>query len=176
MVDVDRSACDSSRTQRMMDGYAAGTGRTNHGTGGSTLANEADKVLRRITGYACACPTPTAPTRPAVVLDPFGGSGTTPRVACRLGRLGLGIDRSADYRRLAEWRCAGTWSDTVNHGLVWVDMVGDTWVATDPSGDAIRRSTRPDRLKRMLGETRTGAVQLRSVDTFDLSGAGVEER
>jgi hypothetical protein len=32
-----------------------------------------------------------APTRPAVVLDPFGGTGTT-------------IDRSADYCRLAAWR------------------------------------------------------------------------
>ena len=104
MVDVDRSACDSSRTQRMMDGYAAGTGRTNHGTGGSTLANEADKVLRRITGYACACPTPDAPTRPAVVLDPFGGTGTVAMVARALGRYPVHIDLSRDYLRLAKWR------------------------------------------------------------------------
>jgi DNA modification methylase len=33
--------------------------------------------LSSITGYSCACPESTAPTRPAVVLDPFGGSGTT---------------------------------------------------------------------------------------------------
>jgi DNA modification methylase len=57
-----------------------------------------------ITGYVCACPTPTAPTTPAVVLDPFGGTGTTALVAKALGRTGISIDLSADYCRLAEWR------------------------------------------------------------------------
>ena len=104
VVDVDRSAVDPSRTMRVMDGYAAGTGRTNHGTSGSTLANEADKVVRTITGYACACPTPDAPTRPSVILDPFGGTGTVAMVARALGRYGVHIDLSADYLRLAQWR------------------------------------------------------------------------
>jgi len=64
-----------------------------------------------ITGYACACPDTTAPTRPAVILDPFTGTGTVPAVAHALGRHGIGIDLSADYLRLAEWR--------INHsGLV----------------------------------------------------------
>lgn len=58
-----------------------------------------------ITGYACACPDTTAPTRPAVILDPFCGTGTVPAVAHALGRHGIGIDLSADYLRLAEWRC-----------------------------------------------------------------------
>jgi DNA modification methylase len=58
-----------------------------------------------ITGYACACPTTDAPTRPAVILDPFSGTGTTAAVANALGRHGIGIDLSADYLRLAEWRC-----------------------------------------------------------------------
>ena len=58
-----------------------------------------------ITGYACACPDTTAPTRPAVVLDPFAGTGTVPAVAHILGRHGIGVDLSADYLRLAEWRC-----------------------------------------------------------------------
>ena len=58
-----------------------------------------------ITGYACDCPNPDAPTRPAVVLDPFAGTGTVPAVAHNLGRHGIGIDLSADYLRLAEWRC-----------------------------------------------------------------------
>ena len=57
------------------------------------------------TGYACACPDTTAPTTPAVVLDPFCGTGTTPAVANALGRHGIGIDLSADYLRLADWRC-----------------------------------------------------------------------
>lgn len=57
-----------------------------------------------ITGYACACPTPDAPTRPAVVLDPFGGTGTTAMVARALGRYGVHVDLSHDYLRLAKWR------------------------------------------------------------------------
>lgn len=58
----------------------------------------------RITGYACACPHPTADTTPAVVLDPFGGTGTTALVAKALGRHGITVDMSADYCRLAAWR------------------------------------------------------------------------
>lgn len=61
---------------------------------------------RKITGYACACPEPTAPTRAAVVLDPFGGTGTTAMTADVLGRTGISIDLSADYGRLAQWRTA----------------------------------------------------------------------
>lgn len=57
-----------------------------------------------ITGYACACPEPPADTTPAVVLDPFGGTGTTALVAKALGRHGISVDMSADYCRLAEWR------------------------------------------------------------------------
>ena len=57
-----------------------------------------------IVGYACACAEPTAPTRPAVVLDPFGGTGTVAMVARTLGRFGVSLDLSADYLRLARWR------------------------------------------------------------------------
>lgn len=99
------------------------TGRgaaTQNGTGKNTpevyrLADEARQVLggyareyllQRPTafGYSCDCPTPDAPTRPAVVLDPFAGTGTTIAVAKALGRKGIGIDLSRDYLRLAEWR------------------------------------------------------------------------
>ena len=57
-----------------------------------------------ITGYACACPHPDAPTRPATVLDPFGGTGTTALVASVYGRHAITVDMSADYCRLAQWR------------------------------------------------------------------------
>jgi DNA modification methylase len=57
-----------------------------------------------LTGYVCACREPTAPTTPAVVLDPFGGTGTTALVAKALGRHGISVDMSADYCRLAGWR------------------------------------------------------------------------
>jgi DNA modification methylase len=76
-----------------------------------------------ISGYACACPTCPAcdgtgkswlpqvkgcrecpPTTPGVVLDPFGGTGTTALVASAYGRVGISVDLSADYCRLAQWR------------------------------------------------------------------------
>jgi len=41
-----------------------------------------------------------------VVLDPFGGTGTTALVAESFGRVGVSVDRSADYARLAQWRLA----------------------------------------------------------------------
>lgn len=40
----------------------------------------------------------------AVVLDPFGGTGTTALVAKAVGRRGITVDMSADYCRLARWR------------------------------------------------------------------------
>jgi len=39
-----------------------------------------------------------------VVLDPFAGTGTVPMVARALGRIGIGVDLSSDYLRLAAWR------------------------------------------------------------------------
>jgi hypothetical protein len=63
-----------------------------------------DQPTATITGYACACPTPDAPTRPSTILDPFGGTGTTALVAKALGRTGISVDLSRDYCRLAEWR------------------------------------------------------------------------
>jgi DNA modification methylase len=79
-------------------GHVTGMGAPD-GRAGARLA-----TLRRITGYACACPESTAPTRPSVVLDPFGGTGTVALVATALGRVGISVDRSADYCRLAAWR------------------------------------------------------------------------
>lgn len=119
-VNVDRSRVDTARTQRVMNGYAAGTGTTNHGTGGSTLANEADKIVRTITGYECDCDG-THPTRPAVILDPFCGTGTVPMVARILGRTGIGVDLSADYLKLADWRVHGS-----DHARKTLDRMGPT--------------------------------------------------
>ena len=77
-----------------------GSGR--HGQGSSTLGSRGSSAT--ITGEACACPEPTAPTRPGTVLDPFGGTGTTALVAKVLGRHGISVDMSSDYCRLAQWR------------------------------------------------------------------------
>lgn len=72
---------------------------------GGDYPTERGREAATITGYACACPTTDAPTRPAVILDPFMGTGTTVLTAHHLGRHGVGIDLSADYIRLAKWRC-----------------------------------------------------------------------
>jgi hypothetical protein len=42
--------------------------------------------------------------RGGTILDPFGGTGTTALVASVLGRVGISVDLSADYCRLAAWR------------------------------------------------------------------------
>jgi site-specific DNA-methyltransferase (cytosine-N4-specific) len=39
-----------------------------------------------------------------VVLDPFGGTGTTALVARGLQRTGISVDLSWDYCRVAQWR------------------------------------------------------------------------
>ena len=79
--------------------------RLANGATGGPAPSTVGSTKATITGYACACPTTDAPTRPAVVLDPFCGTGTVPAVAHALGRHGIGIDLSADYLRLADWRC-----------------------------------------------------------------------
>jgi hypothetical protein len=73
-------------------------------TANGKAANNVSRESATITGYACACPEPTAPTHPAVVLDPFGGTGTTALAARALGRHGISVDMSQDYSRLARWR------------------------------------------------------------------------
>jgi DNA modification methylase len=74
-----------------------------------------------ITGYACACPQPDAPTRPAVILDPFGGTGTVAGVARTLGRYGIHNDLSAAYNRLAAWRIWESGHFTKTTDRTWRD-------------------------------------------------------
>jgi DNA modification methylase len=84
------------------DKFAGGTPMAGRHRSGSYMGRGS---LATITGYTCGCPEPDAPTRPAVVLDPFGGTGTTALVAAVHGRHGITVDLSADYCRLAAWRC-----------------------------------------------------------------------
>ena len=75
------------------------------------------KVPRRPGGFGTRTPAPEIPrleyhlgdwtppsTHPAVVLDPFGGAGTTALVARLLGRDAYSFDISSSYTRLALWR------------------------------------------------------------------------
>lgn len=59
-------------------------------------------------GWAPTCRCGTSTVRPCVVLDPFGGSGTTSMVAERLGRDSIYIDLNPDYLALAmeRWKLA----------------------------------------------------------------------
>lgn len=89
---------DLGRKERVVPRYGGG----NHGNGSSTLGSRGSSA--RITGHECACPDTSAPSTPGVVLDPFGGTGTTALVADALGRHGISVDMSADYLRIAQWR------------------------------------------------------------------------
>ena len=73
-------------------------------TARGSASDNVSRTVATITGYACACDDTTAPSTPGVVLDPFAGTGTTVMVARALGRTGIGVDLSADYLRLADWR------------------------------------------------------------------------
>lgn len=87
-----------------MEWTPSGRQNTNQLTGPRPTSGSMEKPPTTfIVGEACACPEP-GPTTPGVVLDPFGGTGTTAGVAHHLGRHGISIDLSADYCRLAEWR------------------------------------------------------------------------
>lgn len=107
------AACGEGRRPRVLREIgpdAQGRVGTYHGGDRAVLGHATERKmldglsLRTITGYACACPDVSAPTRPATVLDPFGGTGCTALVADTLGRTGISVDRSADYCRLARWR------------------------------------------------------------------------
>lgn len=96
---TERAAMVIRPSRRRLAAQASGNAQRT-ATGGTMLAPPTSVI----TGEACACPDTTAPIRPAVVLDPFGGTGTTALVARALGRHGISVDRSADYCRLAAWR------------------------------------------------------------------------
>lgn len=110
-VDVDHFAAFPQEFPRRFilgwspSGYCTACGEPRRATVDKTLIerNRNDAPLK-YRGYACPCPDTSAPTRPAVVLDPFVGTGTVVGVARMLGRYGIGIDLSADYLRLAQWR------------------------------------------------------------------------
>jgi len=96
---------DWNRHLRNSNGY--------DGTGDRRAGTRPLSASRVISGYTCPCDADgyrqaaameLPPTRPAVVLDPFGGTGTTALLAHTLGRHGITIDHSNDYSRLAHWR------------------------------------------------------------------------
>lgn len=73
--------------------YTADSGYKN-GLGATTLhmVREVETV-----GWQPTCKCPEHTPVPAVILDPFSGSGTTVMVARQLGRVGIGLDLSFAY-------------------------------------------------------------------------------
>lgn len=69
-------------------------------------ARVAAGMVARIVGETCDCQAGPGDTEQAVVLDPFGGTGTTALVADTHGRLGISADLSHGYGRIAQWRTA----------------------------------------------------------------------
>ncbi|MBD3176331.1 MAG: hypothetical protein GF320_14220 [Armatimonadia bacterium] len=83
-------------------GFPGGTGCIRRPGG-----NVGTKRVTETTGWvpSCGCHLPQGPD-PAVVLDPFCGSGTVGVVAISLGRSFVGIDANPEYLALAEERIA----------------------------------------------------------------------
>lgn len=68
------------------------------------------------TGFAPSCTCNAGPAGPCTVLDPFSGSGTTGKVAVRLGRRYVGVDLAGEY--------LGDVTDARMGGGVQMELVG----------------------------------------------------
>lgn len=79
------------------------------GVASRALAAPARLAVRHFARFPTSLPAAIIPewSPPGgVVLDPFGGTGTTALVADVLGRTGVSVDCSDEYSRLAQWRLA----------------------------------------------------------------------
>lgn len=75
--------------------------------------------------------------RGMTALDPFCGSGTTLLAAANLGRMGIGIDLSEDYKRLAERRLAKKNYEAGTHYRYILAGADDALAAGDLRADYI---------------------------------------
>ena len=66
-------------------------------------------VRTTTTGWAPTCACPPHEPKASLVLDPFGGAGTTALAAARLGRQSVLIDLNPDYKAMAERRLVDDW-------------------------------------------------------------------
>jgi hypothetical protein len=63
---------------------------------------------------SCKCNSPAAP---AIVLDPFAGSGTTLAVAKSLGHIGIGYELSTEYLPMIKERLEDTAEGVLSNQL-----------------------------------------------------------
>lgn len=84
-------------TEDLQNGHRVVDQASHHGRHGTEL------YTREFQGYFASCDC-NAETKPGVVLDPFGGAGTTGLVADRLQRDGVLIELNPEYAAMAEKR------------------------------------------------------------------------
>jgi len=94
---VERTSMVTRPTDRQAQKRAAGVGSLRTALSGTMIAPPTTTT----TGWASSCSCAPAEPVPAVVLDPFGGAGTTSLAAWRLDRRSIYIDASAEYRDMA---------------------------------------------------------------------------
>ena len=76
-------------------------------TSKTSVFRTGDAVETRTIGWEPTCNCGETHTLPCIVLDVFGGSGTSGKVALELGRKGVLIELNPEYCKLAEQRCLG---------------------------------------------------------------------
>ena len=91
----NRPSAGNDPRSRSEDKQAEGSMGGHHGWQGNNLLKETQTVGWQPT---CGC---NAAVVPALVLDPFVGSGTTVAVAQSLGRCGVGLDLNEEYLDIA---------------------------------------------------------------------------
>lgn len=97
---------DSGRTQKMPDGFATHSG--GHGSfhkDGRAKGKTGNPVMiKKTTGWQRTCQCETEQVVPCVVLDPFGGSGTTGQVARDAGCHAILCELNPEYVELIKAR------------------------------------------------------------------------
>jgi len=74
------------------------------GVNGAGRVQEGERFINVATGWRPTCDCPEHEPVPCIVLDPFGGSGTTLEVATKLGRQGVITELKPQYVELAHER------------------------------------------------------------------------
>ncbi len=85
-----------------------------------------------------------------VILDPFGGTGTTAMVARALGRYGISIDLSRDYLKLARWRVWKSGHEYKTYARSWAEANGAMVDGKPKVSAAIKRQIEAEMKERAM--------------------------